>query len=52
MKNGAQPTESVAQIFQSVGILERFERFKKGEDLETLVKEGAQAIAKRAPKGK
>ncbi len=52
MKNGAQPTESVAQIFKSVGILERFERFKKGEELETLVKEGSKAIADRAPKGK
>jgi len=52
MKNGAQPTESVAQIFKSVGVLERFERFKKGEELETLVKEGSKAIADRAPKGK
>jgi small subunit ribosomal protein S16 len=52
MKNGAQPTESVAQIFKSVGILERFERYKKGEELETLVKEGSKAIADRAPKGK
>ena len=52
LKNGAQPTESVEQIFKSVGILERFERFKKGEAVETLVTEGAEAIAKRAPKGK
>jgi small subunit ribosomal protein S16 len=50
MKNGAQPTESVEQIFKSAGILDRFERFKKGEDVEALVKEGAEAIAKRAPK--
>jgi small subunit ribosomal protein S16 len=52
MKNGALPTESVAQIFKSVGILDRFERYKKGEDLETLVKEGAQAVANRTPKSK
>lgn len=52
MKNGAQPSESVAQIFKSVGILERFERYKKGEELETLIKEGSKAIADRAPKGK
>ena len=52
MKNGAQPTESVAQIFKSVGVLERFERYKKGEELETLIKEGSKAIADRAPKGK
>ncbi|MBI5932091.1 MAG: 30S ribosomal protein S16 [Chloroflexi bacterium] len=50
MKNGAQPTESVEQIFKSSGILDRFDRFKKGEAVETLVAEGAEAIAKRAPK--
>ena len=50
MKNGAQPTESVDQIFKSAGILDRFDRFKKGEAVEALVAEGAEAIAKRAPK--
>lgn len=50
MKNGAQPTEAVEAIFKSVGIFDRFERFKKGEAVETLVAEGAEAIAKRAPK--
>jgi small subunit ribosomal protein S16 len=52
MKNGAQPTESVAQVFKTVGVLDRFDRFKKGEDVEVLVKEGAEAIAKLTPKGK
>jgi small subunit ribosomal protein S16 len=52
MKNGAQPTESVAQVFKTVGVLERFDRFKKGEDVEVLVKEGVEAIAKLTPKGK
>jgi small subunit ribosomal protein S16 len=47
MKNGALPTESVAQIFKGVGILDRFERIKKGETVETLVKEGEEAEAKR-----
>ena len=50
MKNGAQPTESVEAIFKSAVILDRFDRFKKGEAVETLVAEGAEAIAKRAPK--
>lgn len=50
MKNGAQPTESVADLFKSAGVLDRFERFKKGEAVETLVQEGAEVIAKRAPK--
>jgi small subunit ribosomal protein S16 len=48
MQNGALPTESVAQVFKSAGILERFERFKKGEAVEVLVKEGEEAEAKRS----
>jgi small subunit ribosomal protein S16 len=48
MKNGAQPSESVAQILKSAGTLERFDRFKKGEAVETLVAEAAEAEAKRA----
>jgi len=47
MKNGALPTESVEKVFKSVGILDRYERFKKGESVETLVKEGEEAEAKR-----
>lgn len=48
MKNGAQPSESAAQVLKSAGTLERFERLKKGEALETLVAEAAAAEAKRA----
>jgi small subunit ribosomal protein S16 len=48
MKNGALPTESVAQVFKSAGVLDRFERFKKGEALETLLAEAAEAETKRA----
>ena len=48
MKNGAQPSESVEQIFKTAGLLERFERFKKGEAVETLVKEAEEAEVKRA----
>jgi small subunit ribosomal protein S16 len=47
MKNGALPTESVEQVFKSAGILDRFERFKKGEDVETLLKEAEEAETKR-----
>jgi small subunit ribosomal protein S16 len=43
MKNGALPTESVGQVFKSAGTLDRWERFKKGESVETLVKEAAEA---------
>jgi small subunit ribosomal protein S16 len=48
MKNGALPTESVEQVLKSAGTLDRFERFKKGEAVETLVAEAAEAEAKRA----
>ncbi len=48
MKNGALPTESVEQIFKSAGVLDRFERFKKGEAVETLVSEATEAETKRA----
>jgi small subunit ribosomal protein S16 len=43
MKNGALPTESVGQIFKSVGVQDRFDRFKKGEAVETLLAEAALA---------
>jgi small subunit ribosomal protein S16 len=47
MKNGAKPTESVGQVFQTAGVLERWERFNKGEDMETLMKEAAESEAQR-----
>ena len=52
MKNGAQPSESAAQVLKSAGTLERFDRFKKGEALETLVAEAAAAEVKRAAPAK
>ena len=48
MKNGALPTESVAQIFKTSGTQARFERFKKGEAVDALLKEAEEAEAKRA----
>ncbi len=47
MSKGAQPTESVAQLFKTTGTDVRFERFKKGESLETLLAEAEQAKAAR-----
>ena len=46
MQNGALPTESVGQVFKSAGVFDRFERFKKGEPVETLLAEAAEASAK------
>lgn len=45
MGKGAQPSESVTQLFRSAGVLARFERFKAGEAVETLLAEAAQARA-------
>ncbi|HJW90352.1 MAG TPA: 30S ribosomal protein S16 [Anaerolineales bacterium] len=48
MQKGAQPSDSVRQLFQSSGLLARFERFKKGEALETLMAESSAADQARA----
>jgi small subunit ribosomal protein S16 len=48
MKNGALPTESVEQVFKSAGVMDRWERFKKGEAIDTLLQEAAQAETIRA----
>lgn len=47
MSKGALPTESVAQLFRTAGTDTRFERFKKGEPLETLLEEVQKARAAR-----
>jgi small subunit ribosomal protein S16 len=47
MSKGAQPSESALQVFKSAGLMERYERFKKGEALETLQAEAAAAEEKR-----
>jgi small subunit ribosomal protein S16 len=47
MGKGAQPSESVLQVFKSAGLLERYERFKHGEALESLLAEAEAAEEKR-----
>jgi small subunit ribosomal protein S16 len=47
MSKGAQPSDSARQVLQSAGFFERFERFKKGEALETLIAEAKSAQAAR-----
>jgi small subunit ribosomal protein S16 len=39
LSNGAQPSESVVKIFKSVGLIDRFARYKAGEALDTLLAE-------------
>ena len=48
MTKGAQPSDSVAQIFKSVGLLDRYTRFKAGEDLATLLEEAQAAEVERS----
>jgi len=52
MKNGALPTESVAAVFKAIGTLGRWERFKTGESMETLMKEAEEAEVKRGASNK
>jgi len=52
MKNGALPTESVGQVFKVAGTMERWERFKKGESVDTLVKEAEAAEIARGASNK
>ena len=47
MSKGALPTESVAQLFRTAGTQERFNRFKGGEPIETLLAEVETAKAAR-----
>ncbi len=47
---GAQPSESVLRIFKSVGLVDRFERFKKGEAKEALLAEAKTVYEKHTGK--
>ena len=44
---GAQPSEAVVQLFKTMGTMERYERFKAGEDVGKLVEEAAAFEAAR-----
>ena len=47
MSRGAQPSDSVAQIFRTVGLEERYERYKQGEELDVLMEEASAAESAR-----
>jgi small subunit ribosomal protein S16 len=47
MKNGAQPSESTLKIFTRAGLMDRYERYKSGESLDTLIKEAEAAESAR-----
>ena len=44
---GAQPSESVARLFNQIGLKERFDRLAKGEKAEKLLEEAATAAKAR-----
>jgi len=52
MMKGAQPSESLTKLFRSVGLLDRFARFKAGEASEVLLTEAKAAAEKRMPTAK
>jgi small subunit ribosomal protein S16 len=45
---GAQPSDSVSKLFNQVGLTERYDRFKAGEDVAVLVAEAATVQEERA----
>lgn len=48
MSKGAQPSDSVERVFRMAGVQDRFERYKKGEPVETLLQEAAAAEQTRS----
>jgi len=43
ISKGAQPSDSVTRLFKTSGLLDRYERFKAGESVETLAAEAKAA---------
>lgn len=52
LSKGAQPSDAVEKLFRSVGVLDRYERFKAGEPIETLLKEAEAVYKDRVPSPK
>lgn len=48
MSKGAQPSDSVVQIFKSIGLMDRYARVKGGEALDAVMADAAAAKAKRS----
>lgn len=47
LKNGAQPSDSVMKLFNSVGLMKRYERVQAGEPLEDVLKDAEEFYASR-----
>lgn len=48
MSVGAQPSDAVRRLCDQVGLWDRYQRFKDGEDVEKLLEEAAAALEERA----
>ena len=44
LSNGAQPSETVERLFKQVGLMDRYERYKKGEALEKILEESKEFL--------
>lgn len=49
LKVGAQPSDAVRTIMKRTGTMDRFDRLRKGEDVETLVAEAQAALETAEP---
>jgi len=47
LSQGAQPSDSVAQIFKEMGLMDRFAKFTSGESAEALAEEAKKVFASR-----
>jgi len=50
MSNGAQPSDSLLRTLKPMGTWDRWERFKQGENVETLVQEAKAGLATIDPR--
>jgi small subunit ribosomal protein S16 len=50
LSQGAQPSESLAQLFRTVGLTDRYERVKGGESTETVLAEAKKFYEDRKVK--
>ncbi len=47
MSKGAQPSDSVSQLFKTIGLTDRYARYKAGESLDILLAEAQTALEAR-----
>jgi len=50
LNKGAKPSESVTSLFKQSGLLNRYERLKKGENVESLLEEAKATYQSRLVK--